>query len=196
MGLASGVTAGSATLTGTAIGSATVTASATGLTSGTGTVAFINTVASVVASGSPAKLGGSITVTATGKPGATATFSISGDVATDATMTESTTEAGTYSGSYTVTDVVVDGTYDVTVKIGPGSDSKTGVVVIDKTAPTIASASSDKDSLRNGESLILTVTTEAGAAVTADVSALDTTQADVVAVAESAETAGTYSATV
>merc|ERR1712098_899953 len=65
--LASGVTAGSATLTGTAIGSAT------GLTSGTGTVAFINTVASVAASGSPAKSGGSITVTATGKPGATAT---------------------------------------------------------------------------------------------------------------------------
>merc|ERR1712058_209793 len=90
----------------------------------------------------------------------------------------------------------VDGTYDVTVKIGAGSDSKTGAVVIDKTAPTIASASSDKDSLRNGESLILTVTTEAGAAVTADVSALDTTQTNAVAVAESAETAGTYSAAI
>merc|ERR1712098_273117 len=55
---------------------------------------------------------------------------------------------------------------------------------------------SDKDSLRNGESLTLTGTTEACPAVTADVTALDTTQADAVAVAESAETAGTYSATV
>jgi len=40
-------------------------------------------------------------------------------------MTEDTTEAGTYTGSYTVTDVVVDGTYDLTVTIGAGSDSKT-----------------------------------------------------------------------
>merc|ERR1712098_902577 len=122
-------------------------------------------------------------------------FSISGDVATDASMTESTTEAGTYSGSYTVTDVVADGSYDVTVTIGAGSDSKTGVVVIAKTAPVIASATPDKDSLRNGESLVLTVETEAGATVTADVSALDTTQADAVVVTEST-TAGTYSATV
>merc|ERR1711958_73025 len=122
----------------------------------------------IVTSGSPAKSGKSINVTATGKPGATATFSISGDVVIDASMTESTTEAGTYSGSYTVTDVVADGSYDVTVTIGAGSDSKTGVVVIDKTAPVIASATPDKDSLRNGESLVLTVETEAGATVTAD----------------------------
>ena len=152
--------------------------------------------ASVTASGSPAKSGATITVTATGKPGATATFSISGDVATAASMTEDTTEAGTYTGSYVVTDVVVDGTYDVTVTIGAGSESKTDAVVIDKTAPTIASATSDKDSLRNGESLTLTVTTEAGATVTADVSALDTTQTDAVAVAESTTTAGSYSAAV
>merc|ERR1711958_40394 len=122
----------------------------------------------IVTSGSPAKSGKSINVTATGKPLAAATFSISGDVVIDASMTESTTEAGTYSGSYTVTDVVTDGSYDVTVTIGAGSDSKTGVVVIDKTASVIASATSDKDSLRNGESLTLTVTTEAGATVTAD----------------------------
>merc|ERR1711964_848708 len=147
-------------------------------------------------SGSPAKSGGTISVTATGKPGAAATFSISGDVATDATMTEDTTEAGTYTGSYTVTDVVVDGTYDVTVTIGAGSDSKTDAVVIDKTAPTIASATSDPDSLRNGESLTLKVTTEAGATVTANVSALDTTQTDAVAVAESTTTVGTYCAAV
>merc|ERR1712000_736384 len=130
---------------------------------------------SVTASGSPAQSGGTITVTATGKPGAAATFSISGDAATD---------------------VVVDGTYDVTVTIGAGSESKTEAVVIDKTAPTIASATSDPDSLRNGESLTLKVTTEAGATVTAIFSALDTTQTDAVAVAESTTTAGTYSAAV
>merc|ERR1712096_456403 len=65
--LASGTTSDTVTLTGAAVGIVTVTASATGLTSGTGTVAFSNTVASVDASGSPAKSGGTITVTATGK---------------------------------------------------------------------------------------------------------------------------------
>merc|ERR1711939_1011752 len=92
--LASGVTAGSAVLTGAAIGSVTVTASATGLTSGTGSLTFNNTVSTVSVSGSPVKAGNAITVTATGKPAATATFSISSDVATGVTMTESTTEAG------------------------------------------------------------------------------------------------------
>merc|ERR1711977_783319 len=76
---------------------------------------------------------------------------------------------------------------------GAGSESKAGSVVVDNTAPSIASATSDKTSLRNGESLTLTVEAEAGTTVTADVSALDTTQATAVAVAESA-TAGTYSA--
>ncbi|MEE2911884.1 MAG: FlgD immunoglobulin-like domain containing protein [Candidatus Poribacteria bacterium] len=192
--LASGVTAGSAVLTGAAIGSVTVTASATGLTSGTGSLTFNNTVSTVSVSGSPVKAGNAITVTATGKPAAAATFSISGDVATGVTMTESTTEAGTYTG-VTETDFsgIADGSYDVTVTIGAGSESKAGSVVVDNTAPSIASAVSDKTSLRNGESLTLTVEAEAGATVTADVSALDTTQAAAVAVAESA-TAGTYSA--
>ena len=192
--LASGVTAGSAVLTGAAIGSVTVTASATGLTSGTGSLTFNNTVSTVSVSGSPVKAGNAITVTATGKPAATATFSISGDVATGVTMTESTTEAGTYTG-VTETDFsgIADGSYDVTVTIGAGSESKAGSVVVDNTAPSIASATSDKTSLRNGESLTLTVEAEAGTTVTADVSALDTTQATAVAVAESA-TAGTYSA--
>merc|ERR1711881_97934 len=80
-----------------------------------------------------------------------------------------------------------------TVTIGAGSAGKAGSVVLDNTAPSIASAVSDKTSLRNGESLTLTVEAEAGTTVTADVSALDTTQATTVAVAESA-TAGTYSA--
>jgi len=155
---------------------------------------FNNTVSTVSVSGSPVKAGNAITVTATGKPAATATFSISSDVATGVTMTESTTEAGTYTG-VTETDFsgIADGSYDVTVTIGAGSESKAGSVVVDNTAPSIASAASDKTSLRNGESLTLTVEAEAGATVTADVSALDTTQAAAVAVAESA-TAGTYSA--
>merc|ERR1711881_167975 len=125
--LASGVTAGSAVLTGAAIGSVTVTASATGLTSGTGSLTFNNTVSTVSVSGSPVKAGNAITVTATGKPAATATFSISGDVATGVTMTESTTEAGTYTG-VTETDFsgIANGSYDVTVTIDAGSESKAG----------------------------------------------------------------------
>merc|ERR1712098_936085 len=74
----------------------------------------------------------------TGKPGATATFSISGDVATDATMTESTTEAGTYSGSYTVTDVVVDGTYSATVTVSSDTTAESGDKVVVVTAKDLA----------------------------------------------------------
>jgi hypothetical protein len=181
------------TLTSSAVGSASITASATGLTSGSGTVTANNTVSSLVVSGSPVNAGSTVTVTAIGKPAASATFSISGDVATAVAMTE---EAGTYTGSYTATSAVADGSYDVTVTIGAGSDSSAGSVVIDNTAPAITSASSDKTSLRNGESLTLTVVADAGATVSADVSALDTTQATAVAVAESTETAGTYSADV
>ena len=181
------------TLTSSAVGSASITASATGLTSGSGTVTANNTVSSLVVSGSPVNAGSTVTVTAIGKPAASATFSISGDVATAVAMTE---EAGTYTGSYTATSAVVDGSYDGTVTIGAGSDSSAGSVVVDNTAPAITSASSDKTSLRNGESLTLTVVADAGATVSADVSALDTTQAAAVAVAESTETAGTYSADV
>merc|ERR1711977_258242 len=102
----------------------TVTASATDLTSGTGSLTFNNTVSTVSVSGSPVKAGNAITVTATGKPAATATFSISSDVATGVTMTESTPEAGTYTG-VTETDFsgIADGSYDVTVTIGAGSES-------------------------------------------------------------------------
>ena len=59
----------------------------------------------VTASGSPVKTGGTVTVTAVGKTGSMATFSV-GTVVTDKKMTESTTEAGTYTGKFTVEAVM------------------------------------------------------------------------------------------
>ena len=75
--------------------SVAITAAATGLINVTESVVVNDTVSSVTASGSPVKTGGTVTVTAVGKTGSMATFSV-GTVVTDKKMTESTTEAGTY----------------------------------------------------------------------------------------------------
>ncbi|MBI1929652.1 PD40 domain-containing protein [Candidatus Poribacteria bacterium] len=112
----------------TKAGPATLTASATGLTSATHPVTVNSAITSVTVNGSPVKAGGTVTVTAIGKPNATASFSI-GNIVTDKAMTESA--AGTYTGTFSpIVDVHADGTYDVVVKIGSSSLTKTGGVVI------------------------------------------------------------------
>ncbi len=177
----------------TKAGTATLTASATGFTSGTHDVTVNSGVISVTVSGSPVKAGGTAAVTAIGKPGATVSFSI-GNIVTDKTMTESA--AGTYTGTFSpVVDVHVDGTYDVVVKIGSSSLTKTGGVVIDNTAPTLTVTPSATTTIKNGQTLALEIKSEPGLTVKADVSALDTTQKDV-ALVESATEAGVYRASV
>jgi len=87
-------------------------------------------ITAISVAGSPGSAGDTITVSATGTAGQSATFSISGDLATDKAMTE--TESGSYSGEFApVVDVHADGTYDVTVVLGPVSDSLVGGVVIE-----------------------------------------------------------------
>ncbi len=87
-------------------------------------------ITAISVAGSPGSAGDTITVSATGTAGQSATFSISGDLATDKAMTE--TESGSYSGEFVpVVDVHADGTYDVTVVLGPVSDSLTAGVVIE-----------------------------------------------------------------
>lgn len=95
---------------------------------------------SVTVVGSPAKVGGTITVTATGVAGATVNFSIDGVTgATNVTMTED--PSGTYTGSYTVQagDNATDATVTVTLTKDPDAATDTSkTVTIDTTNPTIA----------------------------------------------------------
>ena len=179
-----------------AIGTVTITAAATGLTSATKDVVVSDTVSSVTASGSPVKAGGTVTVTAVGKAGGTATFSV-GTIVTAKEMTESATEAGTYTGEFTAVAVThVDGAYDVTVTIDTGSKAATGAIVIDNVAPALTAASADVSLIKNGQSLVVSATADAGSSVSVDASALDTTATAAIALTESTETAGSYSGAV
>jgi hypothetical protein len=123
------------------------------------------------------KAGGKLTVTAIGKPKATATFSI-GAIVTDKAMVESPS-AGTYIGEVSpiVVDLHPEGEYEVVVKIGSGSKSATDKVVIDNTAPALTSVTANPTIIKNSQTLTLTaVAGESGLSVRADVSALDSTQ--------------------
>jgi hypothetical protein len=166
------------------------------LTSATKDVVVSDTVSSVTASGSPVKAGGTVTVTAVGKASGTATFSV-GTIVTAKEMTESATEAGTYTGEFTAVAVThVDEAYDVTVTIDAGSKAATGAIVIDNVAPAITSASADVSLIKNGQSLVVSATADVGSSVSVDASALDTTATAAIALTESTETAGSYSASV
>jgi len=111
-------------------------------------------ITSVIVTGSPAKEGDTITVTATGEAGCTATFSIEGvSGATNIAMTESN---GTYTGTYTVQagDNVKDATVSVTFTKDAQSDTDTSqTVTIDTTPPTIQITSPADGSFTNQTSV-------------------------------------------
>ena len=181
------------------VGTATITATAASFPAATQTatqdITVNSAVTNVTVSGSPVKAGGTVIVTAIGQLGATATFSI-GTIVTDKAMLESITAPGTYTGDFTpVISLHPDGTYDVTATIGASSLTVTGGFVIDNTAPTLTGPTANPTTIANGQTLTLTVTGESGVQVSADVSTLDTTQTNPVALVES-PTAGTYSASV
>ncbi len=167
----------------TTVGTATITASATGLASGQDTIEATSDVDrvdenSISVSSATAKEGDTVTVTASGTAGRTATFSVGG-VVTDGTMTESPANSGSYSGSFMVVVQSHDGTnMDVTVTIGDASDTLAGAITIDTSAPTI-SASASPMTVANGGMVTITAMATGATSVTADVSALDTTQTTV-----------------
>ena len=175
---------------------ATITASATGLTADTGTIMVTSDVdmvneTSVSVSPAVAKAGDSVTVTASGTAGKTATFSV-GAVVTTMAMTESATDAGSYSGSFSVVQDQHDGTHDVTVNIGDASATVASAVTIDTKAPTNVSAEASPMTVENGGMVTITVMATGATSVTADVSALDTTQTSVMLTMAN----GAYSASV
>ena len=187
----------------TMIGTATLTATAEGLTDGTLEVMVHEILAGVMVEPMMAKAGETVTVTVTAKPGLTpASFTV-GDivVAPGITLIESA-EGGTYIGMFTVVaDAHADGTYDVVVTLGEGEtavmDTVTGAVTIDNIAPMIASGHDMAVSAQNGDTVMLMVSSEeAGLTVMGTgVQAVDTmAESDSITFMESADTAGTYTA--
>jgi hypothetical protein len=175
--ISAGQTSATASYTDTTAGTATITATDTGLTQATHDVTVNSNITSTpIVSGSPATVGSLITVTVTGKPGATGSFSI-GTIVTDKGLTE---DAGTYTGDFTPATGVQEGTFDLVVNIGSSSQTVSGAVTIDTTAPVLSNPTANQTQAKNGDTVTLSVTSsEPGAPVWANVSELDTTQSRV-----------------
>ena len=131
-------------------------------------------------------------MTARGTAGKTATFSV-GAVVTTMAMTESSAGSGSYSGSFNVVQDQHEGTHNVTVAIGDRSATvANAVVTIDTNAPTISGASASPATVGNGDMVTISATVTGATSVTADVSALDSTQTSVALTMAN----GSYSASV
>ena len=126
-----------------------------------------------------------------GTPGQTVMFSV-GSIVTNKAMAEA--PAGSYSGMFAVVpDQHADGVYGVTVNLGTASAM--GSLTIDSTAPMVTVTA--PESAGNGDTVMISaMVTETGtvSSVMADVSALDSTQTAMVALAMAAD--GSYSASV
>ncbi len=180
--IAAGMTSAMVYYSDSTAGTSTITASSAGLTSAaqmvsvtTGVIAI--TPGSVMVSPALAKAGDMVTVSAMGTPGQTAMFSV-GSIVTDKAMAEA--PAGSYSGMFVVVaDQHADGAYGVTVSLGTASAM--GSLTIDSTAPAVTVTA--PASAENGDAVMISATvTETGThgSPMADVSALDSTQTDMV----------------
>jgi hypothetical protein len=187
----------------TTVGMATLTASATDLTDSPPHEVMVNTLLTrVESSSSSVMVGGTVTITAIGRPGQTATFSIGDDPDSifpqHQMMAESTDMPGTYTGVFSpVVDLHPEGMYDVTVIIGDASLMLPGGLMIDNTDPVLTEAMADPTTIKNGQTLTFTAkSAESGLTVWIDgVSALDSMAADDrFDLPESTTEAGTYSA--
>ena len=119
-----------------------------------------------------AKAGDTVTVTAIGTLGQRATFSV-GTILTNVAMTEF--PVGTYTGRASVANLR-DGVHTVTVSLNDGPSATAGALTVDTAAPTVTVDASPATAA-NGDTVTITATvSEAATSVTADVSALDTTQ--------------------
>ena len=184
----------------TMIGTATLTATAEGLTDGTLEVMVHEILAEVMVDPMMAKVDDKVTVTATAKPGLMPppSFTVGDIVQTGIAMEES--PDGTYTGMFTViADVHTDGMYDVVVTVGEGDAAvmKTveNGVTIDSLPPMITSGHDMAISAQNGDTIMLTVTSEeSGLTVTGTgVIKLDTmAESDEITFMESEDTPGTY----
>ncbi|MFC1719143.1 FlgD immunoglobulin-like domain containing protein, partial [Candidatus Poribacteria bacterium] len=120
-------------------------------------------IVSVSVSGSPAKAGGTIQVTAIGEPGVSAKFSISG-VVNNVPMTE--TQSGRYTGAYVVPDGIstTNAVVSVTLTdlVGNMSVDTSQSVAIDTEAPEIDSVNVSGSPAKAGGSIVVIAAGEPG----------------------------------
>ncbi len=180
------------------VGEATITATAPGLTMADQMVTVTTTeepevdIASVMISDTLAKDGDTITVTAMATSGQAPMVTI-GTIVTGGPMDESATMAGTYTRSVPLAAGTQEGTYSVSVSIGDVMMSATDMLTVDNTDPEVEVTA--PESAEDGDTVMISATvTDASAisSVTADVSMLDSTQTDPVALVMGDD--GTYSA--
>ena len=139
-------------------------------------------ITSVSLSQTVAKADDTVMITVAGSAAQDGMFSV-GDVITDEDLMED--EAGSYTGSFTVVADLQDGMHTVTVSLNGTSDASASVT-IDTMAPTVSASTDAADTVRNGDTVTITATADDGdgsgiASVMANVSMLDTTQTEPVA---------------
>ncbi len=180
-------------------GIATITATAPGLTMASQPVTVTTSViaiteGSVTIEPALAMAGDTVTVSAMGTAGRTVMFSV-GSIVTDHSMAE--VSSGAYSGSFTVVaDQHPDGMYDVSVSLNGQSVMVSNALTLDSTMPTVMAMASP-ETIANGEPVEISATVSDASSITsvmADVSTLDTTQTDGVALTMGTD--GAYSASV
>ncbi len=158
----------------------------------------------IMASPNPAGSGKTVMVSANIEAGSTAMFSVAGVEGASGAL-EPVMDAEAPEGFMAVAGmyVVMDGadiedaavTVTVTDGIGNMTEHDGGALTIDTVAP-MGTAMLSEETIRNNLSFMITATSEeSGLTAMADVSDVDTTQVDAVALAESAE-GGSYSAEV
>ena len=138
--------------------------------------------------GTLATTGDVVTVTVMATPIEEPTFAI-GTALTVRDLEESTVVPGTYTGSWPVVEDLNDGTHPVTATLGGPPVAAEDQLTIDTKAPVVSvTAPAAGMVVANGETVTITVTVTdiTDVSVEADVSGLDSTQADMVAL-----TAGT-----
>ena len=137
---------------------------------------------SVSLSQTVAKADDTVMITVMGSAAQDGMFSV-GDVITDEDLMED--EAGSYTGSFTVVADLQDGMHTVTVSLNGTSDDSMSVT-IDTMVPTVTAETDAADMVRNGDTVTITAMADDGdgsgiASVMANVSALDTTRTEPVA---------------
>ena len=147
------------------------------------------------------KAGSDVTVTATGKAGG-GTVKVTDSESMQVGVTKSLDpvlepEDGdvTYSRTITLPADLADGTYTVTVDIQGLMDSMDIEVLNNQAPPTLSEASAWPDEVANGDQVAVRVVVESSndiTSATADVSALDSTRKEPIALTEQSDEEGVY----
>ena len=186
--MGTGMYSGMVTVTGAADGEQTITITATDASTNSSeamaTVMIDNTGPMLsMASADPAMAtnGTMVTISVSTESGATVmadASAIGGDAAMALAegMDENMAGTGMYSADVTVADDAMDGEHMVSISasdaLGNAGEAVSVMVTVDNTAPTLADAAVTPDWALNGDTVSISVSTESGATVMADASAI------------------------